>query len=206
MDVQAAPESRGGRGGCGIVLPVPGQRPGQLSLVRRSLRAAASVVLSAVALAAVAVLVAVGVGPRVADYRTLVMLTASMTPAYPTGSLLVVTRESIDDLAVGDVLTYQVPVGDRPVVTHRVVSVDRSGEGVLVQTKGDANTDRDPWVAHISDDSVWTVKGTVPHAGQVIGWFRSENVRPIVSLALPGAALGWLLVGIWRRKPQDAAA
>lgn len=171
--------------------------------VRRWLRAAVNLVVSLVALAAVAVLLLVAVGPRVADYRTLVMLTGSMTPAYPTGSLLVVTRQPTADLAPGDVLTYQVPVGDRPVVTHRVVEVDRTGEGLLVQTKGDANADRDPWVATITDDTVWTVRGAVPVVGQVIGWTRSTNIRPIVTLALPGLALTWFLVGIWRKKPQD---
>ncbi|MDQ4052318.1 MAG: signal peptidase I, partial [Actinomycetota bacterium] len=173
---------------------------------RRVLRAVATVGLSAVALGAVAALLLVGVGPRVADYRTLVMLTGSMSPDYPAGSLLIATPRRAVDLSPGDVLTYHIPIDDRRVVTHRVVEVDRTGDVVLVRTKGDANTAPDPWVARITDDTVWTVRGAVPGAGQLIHSARSPAVRPIVTLALPGLAVGWLLVGIWRKEPEDAIA
>jgi signal peptidase len=87
-----------------------------------------------------------------------------------------------------------------------VVEVDRQGDTVLVHTKGDANTAPDPWVARIHDDTVWTVRGAVPGAGQLIRWARSPAVRPIVTLALPGLAVGWLLLGIWRKESEDATA
>jgi signal peptidase len=170
------------------------------------LRAAATVVLSAVAVGAVAVFLLVGVGPRVADYRTLVMLTGSMSPDYPAGSLLVAVPRRALDLAPGDVLIFHMPIDDHQVITHRVVEVDRQGDTVLVHTKGDANTATDPWVARIHDDTVWTVRGAVPGAGQLIRWARSPAVRPIVTLALPGLAVGWLLLGIWRKESEDATA
>jgi len=203
MNLAGSREDRGGRSGA-----LPGsaghRRPHRVA--RRVLRAAATVGVSAVAVAAVAVLLLVGVGPRVADYRTLVMLTGSMSPDYPAGSLLVATPQRAVDLAPGDVLTYHMPIDDHQVVTHRVVEVDRQGDVVLVRTKGDANTAPDPWVARITDDTVWTIRGAVPRAGQLIQSARSPAVRPIVTLALPGLAVGWLLVGIWRKEPEDATA
>jgi len=195
-----------GRGGRTRGLPGPGRHRRPRRVARRALRAAATVALSAVAAGAVAALLLVGVGPRVADYRTLVMLTGSMSPEYPAGSLLVVTPQPAADLAPGDVLTYHIPIDDHRVVTHRVVEVDRQGDAVLVRTKGDANTAQDPWVARITDDTAWTVRGAVPGAGQAIRWARSPKLRPIVTLVIPGLALVWLLAGIWRRKPEDATS
>jgi len=196
-------ESRGRRSG-GIPGSARHRRPRRGA--RRVLRAAATVVLSAVAVGAVAVFLLVGVGPRVADYRTLVMLTGSMSPDYPAGSLLVAVPRRALDLAPGDVLIFHMPIDDHQVITHRVVEVDRQGDTVLVHTKGDANTAPDPWVARIHDDTVWTVRGAVPGAGQLIRWARSPAVRPIVTLALPGLAVGWLLLGIWRKESEDATA
>jgi len=203
MNLAGFREDRGGRSG-GLPGSAGHRRPHRVA--RRVLRAAATVGVSAVAVAAVAVLLLVGVGPRVADYRTLVMLTGSMSPDYPAGSLLVATPQRAVDLAPGDVLTYHMPIDDHQVVTHRVVEVDRQGDVVLVRTKGDANTAPDPWVARITDDTVWTIRGAVPRAGQLIQSARSPAVRPIVTLALPGLAVGWLLVGIWRKEPEDATA
>jgi signal peptidase I len=203
MNLAGSREDRGGRSG-GLPGSAGHRRPHRVA--RRVLRAAATVGVSAVAVAAVAVLLLVGVGPRVADYRTLVMLTGSMSPDYPAGSLLVATPQRAVDLAPGDVLTYHMPIDDHQVVTHRVVEVDRQGDVVLVRTKGDANTAPDPWVARITDDTVWTIRGAVPRAGQLIQSARSPAVRPIVTLALPGLAVGWLLVGIWRKEPEDATA
>lgn len=203
MNLPRFGEGRGGRSS-GLSGSARHRRPHRVA--RRAPRAAATVVLSAVAAGAVAVLLLVGVGPRVADYRTLVMLTGSMSPEYPAGSLLIATPRRATDLAPGDVITYHMPIDDRQVVTHRVVEVDRQGDTVLVRTKGDANTAPDPWVARITDDTVWTVRGAVPGAGQLIGWARSPTARPIVTLVLPGLAVGWLLVGIWRKEPEHATA
>jgi len=150
-----------GWGGRGRGLPGSGRHRRSRTFARRALSAAATVTLSTVAVGAVAVLLLVGVGPRVADYRTLVMLTGSMSPEFPAGSLLVATPRRAVDLAPGDVLIYHVPIDDHHVVTHRVVGVERQGDAVLVRTKGDANTAPDPWVAMITDDTVWTVPGAM---------------------------------------------
>src|SRR5918998_3005273 len=86
------------------------------------------------------------VGPHVFGYRTLTMLTGSMSPSIDPGDVVVVTPIAVSEVTEGMVLTYKIPVEDHHLVTHRVVSVERGTDGtVIVQTKGDANDGVDPW-------------------------------------------------------------
>ncbi|WP_235531118.1 MULTISPECIES: signal peptidase I [unclassified Nocardioides] len=98
------------------------------------------VILGVVAVLAVAVLV-----PRLAGAAPYTVLTGSMKPNYPPGTLVVVRPVPFDEIAVGDVITYQLESGKATVVTHRVtrVSARLDGEKVLT-TQGDANNSPDP--------------------------------------------------------------
>ena len=147
-------------------------------------------------------LLALGIGPHVLGYRTVTMLSGSMSPRYPTGAVLVVRAEPTAELAPGQVLTYQIPVGDHHVESHRVVSVTVDAQGAwLVRTKGDANNAADPWVARITSPTVWVVRGGVPGLGWVLRALRQPPVRLAMLYGLPGALLVWVLVGIWRPPP-----
>ena len=93
------------------------------------------VILGAVGLLAAAVLV-----PRVAGATPYAVLTGSMQPGLPPGTLIVVRPVNDADLALGDIVTYQLESGEAPVVTHRVVAMGYDGRGELrLQTQGDAN-------------------------------------------------------------------
>jgi signal peptidase len=165
--------------------------------VRRAGRAVTNLIawiLIAFAFATVAFL---GIGPRIAGYRTLTVLTGSMRPAMPPGSVLVATREPIGDLRVGQVLVYQIPVLDHRVVSHRVVDITRTASGVVVQTKGDANNGPDPWRARITDATVWHATVAVPYLGAGIRALRSPAMHRMVLFALPALlAIVWL-ADIW---------
>lgn len=83
--------------------------------------------------------------PRLGGATPYTILTGSMTPAYPPGTLVVVRPVDPADIRTGDVVTYQLRSGEATVVTHRVVAVGRttvSGEVVLT-TQGDANASAD---------------------------------------------------------------
>src|SRR5215218_1555744 len=85
------------------------------------------------------------VGPHVFGYRTLTMLTGSMSPAIDPGDVVVATPVATSEVTEGMVITYHIPVEDHHLVTHRVVSVEHGADGaVTVQTKGDANDGADP--------------------------------------------------------------
>jgi len=166
---------------------------------RRPLHVVGVVGLDVVVLAAVVAFAALGVGPHVANYRTLTMLTASMRPAYPPGSIVVVTEAPASTLRAGDVITFNAPTPDRPVVTHRVVEVNRVGVVTRVITKGDANNANDPWGEFaITGTTVWKARGDVPLAGHAVANLRRPEVQLALTRVLPVALLVWLLVSVWR--------
>lgn len=78
--------------------------------------------------------------PRISGSAPYTILTGSMRPHLPPGTLVVVKPLDVDDIAVGDVITYQLASGQPAVVTHRVVatSVNLKGERTL-RTQGDTN-------------------------------------------------------------------
>lgn len=141
------------------------------------------------------------VGPHVFGYRTAVMLTGSMTGTIDRGDIVVSVPRPANDVKVGDILTFQAPVADRHLETHRVIDVRHTGGEVVVQTQGDANDGADPWSATISDDTVWETAYVVPEVGHVVQAVRATAVRyGAVWVALGGVVLLGLSL-IWR---QDA--
>lgn len=133
-------------------------------MARHIVRAVSWVVLlGATALVTLAVLV-----PRLAGATPYTVLTGSMSPAYPAGTLVVVRPVDLEDVRVGDVVTYQLRSGEPAVATHRVVGVGWTADGEKVlTTRGDANAAVDaapvrevqlrgevwysvPWVGHLN--------------------------------------------------------
>ncbi|MFC6044329.1 signal peptidase I [Nocardioides hankookensis] len=145
---------------------------------------------------------ALAVGPHVLGYRTAVMLTGSMTGTIDRGDIVVSVPRPASDVAVGDILTFQAPVADRHVETHRVIAVDHAADGtVVVRTQGDANEAPDPWRATISGNTVWKTAYVVPKVGHVVQVVRATVVRyGAIWVALAGVVLLGLSL-IWRQDP-----
>lgn len=86
--------------------------------------------LLAVVLAAIAV-------PRFAGATPYAVLSSSMEPRYPPGTLLVVRSVPPGTLATGDVITYQLRSGRPEVVSHRITAITYGADGALsFRTKG----------------------------------------------------------------------
>lgn len=136
------------------------------------------------------------IGPHTGRYRVLTVLTASMRPTFDPGAAVVVVPTPVDDLQVGDVITYAVPVGDHHVVTHRVIEILEPG---TIRTMGDANEAPDPWTARLNGGTVWTVRAAVPVLGEAIQALRVPAVRvgSVAGSVVVGTAFG--LRRIWRR-------
>lgn len=156
---------------------------------------------------AVLAVVTLGLGPRFGGYRVMTVLTASMRPSMPEGSLIVQTPVPLDRVAVGDVITYRIPVDDRRIVTHRVVEVVAGGDRPVVRTKGDANNAPDTWLARLEGSRTWKVRFAVPRAGYVVQALRQPLAQRLTLLAVPFVlALVWLR-DIWvpRDRPQTSS-
>ena len=132
-----------------------------MKALQRHLRGGFHLALTVVMVAGFACLLALGLGPRTGWYRTLTVLSGSMTPRIPVGSVVVVTPESPTKVQVGQVVTYQIPVLDHHVISHRVVKVISGGDHPVLQTKGDANAAPDPWTFQVTDPTVWHVRAGV---------------------------------------------
>lgn len=103
-----------------------------------NLIAKASKVLMNAIIALVVAFALVTTAPNLFGWRTYGILTGSMEPTIPTGSLVLVDTDIQGaDIAVGDVLAFDIGDANHTVCTHRVVENDR--EERLLTTKGDAN-------------------------------------------------------------------
>jgi signal peptidase len=132
----------------------------------RILRIAGGVVLSlvfAVILAAIAFLVVI---PRAVHGAALTVLTGSMTPGIPVGSIVVDRPVDPGTLHVGDIATYQEAPGKAVYVTHRIVKIDASKSPTMFTFKGDANRGPDikPVPATAIRGKVWL---HVPYLGAI---------------------------------------
>jgi signal peptidase I len=162
----------------------------------------------------VAIVAALGLGvlPHLGLYRTLTVLSASMEPTFSPGDVVVVRPEPIQQLRVGQVISYSVPVGAHQVETHRVVAILR-GQGTrtpVIQTKGDNNTVVDPWTAQLNGSTVWRLQAVVPKAGYAINLMRSRTVHLFSVILIPGLLAILAVARMWgiggRRKAGDVAA
>src|SRR3954465_7809834 len=133
------------------------------------------VVVAALAFAVLAV------GPHVFGYRTMTMLTGSMSPQIGPGGVVISTPLDVQDVTEGMVISYHIPIDDHRVVTHRVISVEHGDDGsVTGQTKADAHEAVDPGKATLQGDTAYQVRAVIPALGHVIQTLR----EPIVTKAL----------------------
>lgn len=92
----------------------------------------------------VVIMAALLVGGRLFGLKTYTVISPSMTPKYPVGSLVYVNPVDPADIGEDDVITFYLSGVDGKsgtVATHRVVRVDRDNR--CFYTKGDANDDED---------------------------------------------------------------
>ena len=101
-----------------------------------------------ITLGAVTVIALAVVVPRFGGATPYTVLTGSMRPGMPPGTLVVVRPVEPAEISTGTVVTYQLKSGEPTVVTHRVISQGINGRGEFVfRTQGDANTVPDgAWV------------------------------------------------------------
>ena len=153
---------------------------------------------------AVLVFLVLAVGPHLLGYRTMTMLTPSMSPGIDPGDVTIVTPIAVSEVTEGMVITYHKPIDDRSLVTHRVVSVEAGPDGaVQIQTKGDANTAVDPWTATLQGDTAYEVQAVIPELGHLIQALRAPVVTQVLLYGAPALLAGWLLMTIWRPTTND---
>lgn len=94
-------------------------------------------VLANLIIALIVALCAVIMLPKVFGYEVYGILSGSMLPSYPIGSIIYVQHEEANNIEVGDVITFNMAAGSDVVATHRVVEINKEEE--TFTTKGDNN-------------------------------------------------------------------
>ena len=117
----------------------------RLRMIRKWVLRVGTAVTMAVLLVAVAL-----VGMKLAGFQAFTVMSGSMEPDYPVGSLLYVRPVEYQDLKVGDVISYMID-NENTIVTHRIVGIEVDKEDASVRrfkTKGDANALTDARLVH----------------------------------------------------------
>jgi len=130
--------------------------------------------------------------PKATGSMPLTVLTQSMEPTLPPGTLLVVRPTPIDDIRVGDVVTYQIVSGQPAVVSHRVVSVSSSSDGERTFVlKGDNNAEADPApvTAVQIRGVVWYSVPEIGRVNQVVNGSRSWLIPAVAGVLLTYGAV-----------------
>lgn len=95
-------------------------------------------ILSTLLLIVLLAIAAVLIVPKLLGWGQYVVLSGSMEPKLPVGSIVIAKPYENQELKEGDIITYQLS-GDKK-VTHRVYAVNDDGTYI---TKGDANNAED---------------------------------------------------------------
>lgn len=123
---------------------------------------------------------------RVFGFQVYGVLTGSMEPALPTGSLIYVRRVDASTLHVNDIITFQ--LSPKVIATHRIVDVvtdENNPNSVLFQTKGDANNAVDASLVQ-PKQIIGKVIFSLPHLGNIASYIQKP----------PGTYVAILISGI----------
>jgi signal peptidase len=141
----------------------------------------------------VLVVLAGGVGLRVAGLDALVDNTDSMRPAIAAGDVVLTRAARAADLRPGQIATIHDPLSGR-LITHRVTATARDGARVVITTRGDANSASERW-ALAPGAAVRRVAARIPGAGRPVRWMSA----PLLRLALAALGAGLLGAAVLRR-------
>ena len=154
---------------------------------------------------ALVMLLAVGfIVPAALGFQRYVITGSSMGGSLGVGAIAFEEVVPVNDLRVGDVITYQPPAdsGIDHLVTHRIVNI----RGDVYRTQGDANPDIDPWTFQLTSTSQSRVTFAVPYVGYVFIALQDRVLRMLL-IGLPASVIALIslvqLIGAVRRRPEQ---
>lgn len=130
-------------------------------------------------------------GARLVGLQAFAVLSGSMEPTYPVGSLIYVKSVDYTQLRSGDVITFM--LGEDTVATHRIVEVvpdEKDASVIRYRTKGDANDAVDGSLAHYRN-VIGTPVFSIPYLGYVANYIQNP---PGTYVAISARAVLLLLV------------
>ena len=147
--------------------------------------------ISSILVASVVLLAVALVGVRIVGLQPYVVLSGSMEPTYPVGSLIYVKSTDYKQLTVGDPITFL--VSEDTVATHRIIEVlpdEDDPNTIRYFTQGDANDAPDGSSVHYKN-IIGKPVFSIPYLGYVSNYIQAP---PGKYVAISGCALLMLLV------------
>ena len=146
--------------------------------------------------------------PRLTGGAALNVLTGSMTPGIPVGSVVLIRPVDPGTLRVGDVATYQILPDSHALVTHRIIAMRTQEDGsVVMRTQGDANPDPDPWKFTLNQPTQPVMKFSVPKVGHFF-LFLADPQNRVLLIGIPAGLIALYaafdLARALRRREDDA--
>lgn len=129
--------------------------------------------------------------PRVFGYEIYTVISGSMEPAIPVGSLVYVQPGAPEDAETDDVIAFHSSMDTGAIITHRVIKNDIvTGQ---IHTKGDANEKEDLYPVGY-DYYMGKVVYSVPVLGRVLAFFVTFHGK-IAAGSLIGLAILLQIIG-----------
>ncbi|MCI8586538.1 MAG: signal peptidase I [Lachnospiraceae bacterium] len=138
--------------------------------------------------------------PRLFGYHIYSVISGSMEPAIPVGSLLYIEETGPEELQEGEVIAFYGARDSAAIITHRVLE-NRVVMGELI-TKGDANQQADmnpiPY-----GNVIGRVTRAIPKAGKAAELFTSREGKLLAAALIGVAVLLQLLAALLENKSNE---
>ena len=155
--------------------------------------------MSTVIIVLLAISILIVVIPKFLGIQYRAVLTASMEPEIPVGSLVIIFPAKFEDIQIGDDISF---VRDKnlTVVTHRVIEKNSINKTFI--TQGISNNTAD---APTSNENVLgIVKFKIPKLGYPIMWLTIPSVRYISIAIISSLVIISLFFGGFQKKKTNA--
>ena len=117
----------------------------------------------------IALLLVASMFPIQGNIQVKVVLSGSMEPAIPVGSVIVIKPS--ESYAVGDIVTFGKDTKTDIPTTHRIIDMRIEGADTFFKTKGDANGDPD--ISELKESAIaGKVLVTIPYLGYLIDFAK----------------------------------
>jgi signal peptidase len=118
------------------------------------------------------------------DYYSSVVMSGSMEPAVPVGSIVVTQKIDVDNVKAGDIIVFQ---RSNSKTLHRVIDKIVENDSYYFKTKGDANENPDPWIVQ-PEQVQGSLLLTMPYYGYLI-YFAGTPIGFILMVIIPATLL-----------------
>jgi signal peptidase I len=144
--------------------------------------------------------------PAMLGLQRYVITGGSMTGAIPKGAVIYSRITPVEQLRVGDIITFH-PPGAASAVTHRIIGIEKGPGGrPAFSTKGDFNKTADPWnPVLVNEPQQARYRFHIPLFGYLLAALALRNVR-IALIGLPAVVIALsLLWSLWSQVGEEVA-